>query len=395
MIPELFLLSISNRFEPQTQYLAASIKIEKIIKSKKTGERNFVGSGFFKTSVNVEAPIASSGFYYGVRKHIDGLIANWYGKKESGTLTVTIPLRQSSFCSLEVHKHYDLGTPSLSNRRTEGYLLVWNGKAVIRSTIKDSLKPGLWTTFEQQVLRSNFIEPTSGEQYEERNMYGEFLHAIVPYPNFVRAFYDRDHARGRYVTTDIPYQRMVESFQLDSVLGKYLSVRKFSPEAETAKQPRVDDRKPPIRPNGSTIPLSGNYAPLPKGFVLEALPFPWETWFFRGKEGTELWRSTAIKAEAAHQRKRIMTRLELDGVLFKKTRTRSGKDGFGGVLENYIARYSEDESQPKSNIAVWIGQDGTSERIIITQYLESNQKEGSVMMTNQLIAEAKAFLGRK
>ncbi len=93
--------------------------------------------------------------------------------------------------------------------------------------------------------------------------------------------------------------------------------------------------------------------------------------------------------------KMIMERVELDAIHFKKIRTRTGKAGFGGTLENYSVGYFDDPKGPRESLAIWKATKNGYQRVIVTQYPIKQSKRWAQIMTNQIAAESKAFLGSR
>lgn len=140
--------------------------------------------------------------------------------------------------------------------------------------------------------------------------------------------------------------------------------------------------------------LEPAYARIPKGFKRLQFdhPFMWEIWMNSPGAESEIWRSTASIASAQSRMKMIMERAKLDAIHFKKIRTRTGKAGFGGTLENYSVGYFDDPKGPRESLAIWKATKNGYQRVIVTQYPINQSKRWAQIMTNQIAAESKAFL---
>lgn len=223
-VSETFYQSLSKGII-EAPYSGSAIKLERVKKSRSTGTRNEIGSGMLMTSVDAAMPVSKVGFSGFVRRHVDSLIDAWYGKKSPGKLTVSVPLIQSDFCSVQVERYFDAGSPSMSSLQVEGYLLVWDGAKAVKKGVSSMVRPGLWPGVLQLMRRQDWVRRVDGGEFSEGHNL-EWYRTSILGPASLRALFDPD-GRGRHVVAEISYRELAEFVIPNSPLAKYLSARRF------------------------------------------------------------------------------------------------------------------------------------------------------------------------
>lgn len=262
-LPAQFLPEISESFYQslartirETPFSGPDIKMKKVKKSRFL-RKNSNGSDF-NTAVDAEVPTTTAGFYRKVRDHVEGLIDGWYGKGESGELSVTFPLIQRTFCSVKVNRYFFRGNGSASIERVESYLLAWDGSKAVKKSLGSMLKPGLGDSLKHLLMNREFFNYYDKSRFEgewDRSLY----RATVFHKDFVRVYSDPD-GRGRFVTADVPYRDISDFVNSESALGKYLNARRFDSLPLATGPKHIPKILPPLTPKEYKLPKFTKHA---------------------------------------------------------------------------------------------------------------------------------------